>query len=588
MTFRLDRLKIAHRLLLSSIFLAAPVAGITWFAFFGIQDDLALAGREKSDLATLSAGTGSGSALKLDPEPDSAALSYLLLQGLPEARAQLSLALKAVEGAAKGETIGSTDREKILAAIRELERGGGRATVDAGRTALREDAGSYGESDSLQKKLPPVLDRFDAAVQAMKAAADAGAGADRLLEQGAEVRSAAAQLDATGIAELGRLVDIRRQVLARRLGAVLFLTLFACVIGVSHVTFILKGLSEPMGRAADVARRIASGDVAGARAGVEAAFGRIEVEGTDRNEIRQVAAAMREMTSSLHSLLTEVRRAVGEVEATTARIDARERELEATTAQQAASTQEVSATSREIARRAEVLRRTMSELEAGGAATAELAGEGQNGLAEMEASMARLTEATTGISARLSVISSKADGIGAIVTTITRVAEQTNLLSLNAAIESEKAGEAGKGFAVVSREVRRLADRTATAAVDIGEMVRGMRSAVSSGVMEMDRFVEQVGLGGEEVRNVGGRLAAIIEQVQALGPRIAEAAGATDAQTEGAGQISEAMEQLSTAASQTRDSLEEFGRVTKRLGAAAVDLSREVDRFRLEAGTAGG
>jgi methyl-accepting chemotaxis protein WspA len=230
----------------------------------------------------------------------------------------------------------------------------------------------------------------------------------------------------------------------------------------------------------------------------------------------------------------------------------------------------------------------MSELEEGGAATAHLAGEGQHGLAEMEASMARLTEATAGISARLSAISGKADGIGAIVTTITRVAEQTNLLSLNAAIEAEKAGEAGKGFAVVAREIRRLADRTATAAVDIGEMVRGMRSAVSSGVMEMDRFVEQVGRGGAEVRNVGGRLTAIIEQVQALGPRIAEAAAATDAQTDGAGQISEAMEQLSTAAGQTRDSLEEFGRVTQRLGAAARDLSREVDRFRLEAGSAEG
>ncbi len=385
---------------------------------------------------------------------------------------------------------------------------------------------------------------------------------------------------------MGHLLAIRSAALHRRFVGVALLTVFASAIAIRHVTFIMKGLSEPMGRVAEVARLIASGDVAGAREGVHAAFGEIEASASDRNEIRQVAAAMREMTASLHSLLAQVRRAGEEVEATAGRIAARERELEATAAEQAASTQEVSATSREIARRAESLRRTMSEVDEGAAATAKLAGEGQKGLGEMGASMERLTEATASVSSRLTAISGKAESIGAIVTTITRVAEQTNLLSLNAAIEAEKAGEAGKGFAVVSREIRRLADRTATAAVDIGEMVRGMRSAVASGVMEMDRFVERVGEGGDEVRRAGQRLAAIIDEVQALTPRIREAAGAMDAQTEGAGHISEAMGQLSTAAGQTRDSLEEFGRVTQRLGAAAQDLSHEVARFRLEAGPA--
>ena len=78
------------------------------------------------------------------------------------------------------------------------------------------------------------------------------------------------------------------------------------------------------------------------------------------------------------------------------------------------------------------------------------------------------------------------------MTTITKVADQTNLLSLNAAIEAEKAGEHGRGFAVVATEIRRLADQTAIASYDIEQLVKEMQSAVSAGVMGMDKFSEEV------------------------------------------------------------------------------------------------
>jgi len=87
--------------------------------------------------------------------------------------------------------------------------------------------------------------------------------------------------------------------------------------------------------------------------------------------------------------------------------------------------------------------------------------------------MKQLAEATTSISSKLSVISDKAGNINSVVTTINMVADQTNLLSLNAAIEAEKAGEYGLGFAVVAREIQRLADQTALATRDIETMVKG-------------------------------------------------------------------------------------------------------------------
>ena len=100
--------------------------------------------------------------------------------------------------------------------------------------------------------------------------------------------------------------------------------------------------------------------------------------------------------------------------------------------------------------------------------------------------MKQLVESTASVSAKLGMIREKADSINAVVTTITKVADQTNLLSINAAIEAEKAGEYGRGFLVVAREIRRLADQTAVATLDIETMVqadagRGLRGRDADG-----------------------------------------------------------------------------------------------------------
>src|ERR671931_265629 len=163
--------------------------------------------------------------------------------------------------------------------------------------------------------------------------------------------------------------------------------------------------------------------------------------------------------------------------------------------------------------------------------------------------------ATRTIAERLTAIQQRANDITSVVTTITKVADQTNLLSLNAAIEAEKAGEYGLGFAVVAMEIRRLADQTAVATYDIEKMVKEMQSAVSAGVMGMDKFSEEVRRGVEEIRQVSTQLAQIIHQVQTLTPRFQTVNEGMHAQATGAQQISETLTQLSEAAHQTAESL---------------------------------
>jgi methyl-accepting chemotaxis protein WspA len=201
----------------------------------------------------------------------------------------------------------------------------------------------------------------------------------------------------------------------------------------------------------------------------------------------------------------------------------------------------------------------------------------------MDATMRQLERATSSISARLAAIREKAADISGVVTTITKVADQTNLLSVNAAIEAEKAGEQGLGFLVLAREIRRLADQTAVATLDIEQMVRHMQSAVTAGVMEMDRFAEEVRRGVASVEQIGGQMGQIIGQVQTLSERFDSVNHGMRSQSQGARQISEAMSQLTDGARQSATSLREFNAATAHLRDAVGGLKQEISHFKVGA-----
>jgi methyl-accepting chemotaxis protein WspA len=199
--------------------------------------------------------------------------------------------------------------------------------------------------------------------------------------------------------------------------------------------------------------------------------------------------------------------------------------------------------------------------------------------------MEKMATASTAIAEKLADINAKVTNITSVVTTINKVADQTNLLSLNAAIEAAKAGEFGQGFAVVAREIRRLADQTAIATLDIEQMVKEMQSSVSSGVMGMEKFAQEVQSAVREVNEISGQIARIIEQVQGLGPRFESVNEGMESQSVGARQITEAMIQLSEATRNTAESQRDAVRAIELLDQAARVLHREVSRFNVNTPT---
>ncbi len=225
----------------------------------------------------------------------------------------------------------------------------------------------------------------------------------------------------------------------------------------------------------------------------------------------------------------------------------------------------------------------MSEVSAVADHSAALACSGKDALLHMGNTMRNVVEATQSINTKLVVLNEKAGNINQVITTISKVAEQTNLLSLNAAIEAEKAGEHGRGFSVVAIEIRRLADQTAVATYDIGQTVKEIQGAVSSSVMGMDKFSDQVRRGLEEVHQISAQLSEIIQQVQTLAPRVEDVNDGIQAQASGAEQITEALAQLNESAQQTVESLRQSSMAIDELNQVANGLRGGVSRFKLRA-----
>ncbi|MCQ2992703.1 methyl-accepting chemotaxis protein [Pseudomonas syringae] len=345
--------------------------------------------------------------------------------------------------------------------------------------------------------------------------------------------------------------------------------LIAIIAATSCGLLLMRSIMSPMQRIVSILETMRTGDLSK----------RLNLDRKD--EFGAVETGFNDMMTELTGLVSQAQRSSVQVTTSVTEIAATSRQQQATATETAATTTEIGATSREIAATSRDLVRTMTEVTSAADQASILAGSGQQGLARMEDTMHQVMGAADLVNAKLAILNEKAGNINQVVVTIVKVADQTNLLSLNAAIEAEKAGEYGRGFAVVATEVRRLADQTAVATYDIEQMVREIQSAVSAGVMGMDKFSEEVRRGMFEVTQVGEQLTQIIHQVQALAPRVLMVNEGMQAQATGAEQINQALVQLGDASSQTVESLRQASFAIDELSQVAVGLRSGVSRFKV-------
>ncbi|MCG3207927.1 MAG: hypothetical protein FOGNACKC_01528 [Anaerolineae bacterium] len=183
-------------------------------------------------------------------------------------------------------------------------------------------------------------------------------------------------------------------------------------------------------------------------------------------------------------------------------------------------------------------------------------------------------QAKVGISTqKVEEMGRRSDQIGTILATIEDIASQTNLLALNAAIEAARAGEHGKGFAVVADEVRKLAEKSATATKEISGLIREIQQTVTEAVTAMKEGATEVETGVARADEAGQALNHILKAAEQVNQQVDAIAAAAQQMNASAQELVQSMETVSAVVEENTASAEEMAASSSEVSAVIENLS---------------
>jgi methyl-accepting chemotaxis protein len=304
------------------------------------------------------------------------------------------------------------------------------------------------------------------------------------------------------------------------------------LIGIVVAIFLTKGITGPVGQGVDFARKLAQGDLTA----------KLDVD--QKDEVGILAQALRDMVAKLREIVGEVQSASDNVASGSEELSASAEQLSQGATEQAASVEEVSSSMEEMGSNIRQNADNASQTEKIALKAAQDAEAGGKAVVQAVGAMKNIAE-------KISIVE--------------EIARQTNLLALNAAIEAARAGEHGKGFAVVAAEVRKLAERSGTAAAEISELS-------SSTVTVADQ--------------AGQMLVKLVPDIQRTAELVQEISAASNEQNAGAEQINKALQQLDQVIQQNASASEEMASTSEELSSQAEQLQSSIAFFHLGATTA--
>ncbi len=303
--------------------------------------------------------------------------------------------------------------------------------------------------------------------------------------------------------------------------------IFAILIGFVFAYVITKAITTPISKGVTFAGMIADGDLTA----------KIDVDRKD--EVGDLVEALRRMANKLRDIVSDVMTGADNISSASFQMSSTSQQMSQGANEQASSAEEVSSSMEEMAANIQQNTDNSQQTEKIALKAADDVLEGSNAVNQTVESMKSIAEK---------------------ITIIGEIARQTNILALNAAVEAARAGEHGKGFAVVAAEVRKLAERSQTAATEI----------------------DQVSKSSVEVAEKSGKLLGeIVPDIQKTAKLVQEISAASIEQNSGTDQVNSAIQQLNQVTQQNAAASEEMATGSEELASQAEQLMSTITYFKV-------
>jgi len=322
---------------------------------------------------------------------------------------------------------------------------------------------------------------------------------------------------------------------------VIALSAGAIALALAVAVGMTRSITRPLGSAVEHAGAVAGGDLTR----------RIRAGGS--GETARLIEALSRMTSSLTHIVARVRAGSDTIAATSRQLVAGNAQLREREEEQASALEQTAA--------------TLEELTATVGANAEHARETSRLAAGASEAAGRSGEAVDRAVKRMGAVTQASRRITEVTGVINDIAFQTNILALNAAVEAARAGEHGRGFAVVAAEVRTLAQRSARAATEIGELI--------------GRAVQEVEGGAAQVEEAGRAMQEVVDSIRSVAKLAGDIASGSREQSEAIGQVNQALAGIDRVTQRNVVLAEETATAVQSLERQAAALVESVGVFRL-------